>query len=87
MHGLALNVSTDLAHYGHIVPCGISDRSVTSLAAEIHGAPPSWTGVAARLMAHLGDCFGARIKVFPDVSRARAALDGWLDAEPAPRPS
>jgi lipoic acid synthetase len=34
MHGLALNVDPDMAWFGRIVPCGIDDKAVTSLAAE-----------------------------------------------------
>lgn len=33
LHGLALNVAPDLAHYGGIVPCGLPEYGVTSLAA------------------------------------------------------
>ena len=33
MHGLSINVSPDLSHFGGIVPCGIAEYGVTSLAA------------------------------------------------------
>jgi len=31
MHGLALNVNTDLRYFDYIIPCGISDKGVTSI--------------------------------------------------------
>lgn len=39
-HGIALNVSIDLAGFDLIVPCGIAGRGVTSIAAQIGQAPP-----------------------------------------------
>lgn len=39
-HGFALNVDPDMAGFAHIVPCGIADRPVTSLATVLGSAPP-----------------------------------------------
>lgn len=47
-HGFALNVATDLSHFGGIVPCGITDGSVTSLSAEL-GQPVSVDDAKTRL--------------------------------------
>lgn len=35
MHGFAFNVNADLGYFDHIIPCGIRDKSVTSLHAEL----------------------------------------------------
>ena len=57
MHGLALNVTTDLGWFDLVVPCGIADRGVTSLEREL-GAPPDRAAVEGALLAHLGDRLG-----------------------------
>lgn len=52
MHGFALNVDPDMAYWGHIVPCGIPDKAVTSLAGEGIGASmKDVVDVVARLAA------------------------------------
>jgi len=35
MHGIALNVNSDLSYFNHIVPCGIVDKAVTSMEKEL----------------------------------------------------
>jgi lipoate-protein ligase B len=59
IHGLALNVTTNLNHFGMIVPCGIRDRGVTSLE-RILGAEacPSVDAVKVRLREALGEVLG-----------------------------
>ena len=48
-HGFALNVSTNLGHFAGIVPCGITDGTVTSLAAELGPRCPPLDQVRAEL--------------------------------------
>ena len=52
MHGLAINVDPDLTAFDAIVPCGLSDVGVTSMAAEL-GEAPSLPEVAHLLRPHL----------------------------------
>ena len=58
-HGVALNVSPNLAHYGGIVPCGLADSHVTSLAAL--GAKARSKNVDIALKTSFASHFDARL--------------------------
>jgi lipoyl(octanoyl) transferase len=55
-HGFALNVTTDLAAFDLIVPCGIRDHGVTSLE-RVLGRSVPLPEVMDRLVGHFGDVF------------------------------
>lgn len=60
MHGFAFNINTDLSYFDHIVPCGISDKAVTSLQ-EILGRPVDEQKVKTHLVRHFQDVFDVTI--------------------------
>ncbi len=59
-HGLALNVSTDLRWFEEMIPCGIPDKGVTSLAREL-GGPIPMDAVDEELGRQLATHLGLRV--------------------------
>lgn len=55
-HGFAFNVTTDLDFFNLIVPCGIADKAVTSLAAQL-GRPVSMAEVEDAFIGHFSSVF------------------------------
>ena len=58
-HGLALNCSTDLSWFDHIVPCGLEGKGVTSLS-HVCGRKIDPSQVEAVLVKKLADVIGFR---------------------------
>ena len=61
MHGLAINANSDLTHFDLIVPCGIQDKTVTSLTAEL-GRTVFAADVIDPLARHLADLFDTTVE-------------------------
>lgn len=64
MHGFALNVNTDLRYFEYIIPCGIKDKSVTSLKRELERefSKDEIEEVKLKIRKHFAAVFGAEFK-------------------------
>lgn len=60
-HGFALNVNTDLRYFEGIIPCGIADKGVTSMARLLE-VELDLNAVAQRLIEHFGAVFAFRVR-------------------------
>ncbi len=63
MHGFAFNVNTDLTYFDGIIPCGIKNKQVTSLAREL-GRDINLSEVKAKIKTHFEEVFEAELLVF-----------------------
>ena len=61
MHGIALNVNTNLEHFSFINPCGFSDRKATSMF-KLLGYDVSMDAVTERLIARFSDVFDTSVE-------------------------
>jgi lipoyl(octanoyl) transferase len=72
-HGFALNVDPLMAGFRRIVPCGISDRGVTSLE-QLLGSAPARAAVEARVLAHFAEVFDVETVWEAPVSHTRKEI-------------
>lgn len=61
MHGIGFNINTDLNYFNHIIPCGIEDKSVTSLEKEL-GHEVNMNELKSVLIAQISKQFDVEIQ-------------------------
>ena len=61
-HGFALNVTTDLTYFDLMVPCGIQEVTMTSVARELGGEGPTMARVEEVVARAFGDVFGLEVR-------------------------
>jgi lipoyl(octanoyl) transferase len=77
LHGFALNVATDLSEFQLIVPCGIPDYGVTSIAA-LEGTAPTVRDVAALALSHLSNVFDRALPPLIDASARELRIEEFV---------
>ena len=73
-HGLAFNVAPDLRAFQWIIPCGMPDKGVCSLASLLGVDCPTWHDVATQLARHLAVVLDLELKPAPAVSQSISAI-------------
>jgi len=79
-HGFALNVTTDLSYFDLMVPCGIQEVTMTSVARELGGQAPPMVQVEEAVARAFGEVFGLEVRgvsgTARDGSQALSAIRG-----------